>query len=164
MKKALVFRTAQTHVVSELIEKLECKNYKIWCVVQESSLDDLKTKYPSVNYITAPDGFFDYKKFKADRWLVKKIRRAKCGRVFVPSSSYEFNNFLEIRRIIYSLGFKKITYFVAYGKAVTMDLTLSELCAERLVKSSLFIDFLILLSNTVSFVSFIKNKILKISR
>ncbi|MCY6959574.1 hypothetical protein [Clostridium brassicae] len=95
MKTILIMRIANMQTMEQLISYLKEHNKKdnIYCLIQKSSIEAFKEKYPHINYIEKQNGFFKYKEFKKDINLKSKLKCVKADEMYIPSSYIDFPDF-----------------------------------------------------------------------
>lgn len=118
MKNILIIRSANMPIIDKLINYIRNKNqninFKLFCLIQRSSVLSFKEKYPFITYIEKEDGFFSYRNFKINKELKEMLNSIGFDEIYIPSSSEDFIDFEETLLIVGKIKTKKNILFNCY--------------------------------------------------
>lgn len=112
MAEILVFRSAKHPVVKECIEKInnEYGDCIIWLCIQEQCMD-MYSEYTNIQFITFPNGMFNYEKTIANKKLCRMLVGKAFDDIYIPYSSH-VPNCEEIEKIVvHILKERKAIYY-----------------------------------------------------
>lgn len=110
MKKILFFRSAKWSVIDLLVQQFD-KEDEIYCLVQHSSVDKIKEKYPMIHCYVLSEDYFSYYNF-----LESIKEKMEFDEVYIPISGYQFNGLEEIYSIIEEINYQTLFLINGDGK------------------------------------------------
>lgn len=134
-KNLLMIRCANGETIEKLINHInnKYKNEEInfYCLIQKSSIENFKQKYPYIEYIEKEDGFFSYNFFKKNKQLKNKLENMHFDEIYIPSSYVDYPDFNEVFLISSRIKNKKIILFNCYGEILEKKLNFVLLWVDR---------------------------------
>lgn len=136
MKKSiLMIRCANGEVIEKLInyinDKYEGEEIDFYCLIQKSSTESFKQKYPYIKYIEKEDGFFSYELFKKNKIIQKQLAGIYFDEIYIPSSYPDFPDFNEVFLIVSKIKSEKTILFNCYGETITKKLKFALLWIDK---------------------------------
>ncbi|WP_434290098.1 hypothetical protein [Clostridium botulinum] len=133
MKKILIVRSANMVTMDKLIMYIIHNNndYKIYCLIQESSITSFKNSYPYINFIKKEDGFFNYENFKDNKELISQLNDIYFDEIYIPSSTVDFSNFQETFMIVSKIKANRNILFNCYGEIHKQNLKFYSLWFDK---------------------------------
>ncbi len=110
MKRILAFRCAAEDVMEKLFTRIGDRE-DITCYVQENAVREYGSKYPHVKFLSIHENYFNYDSFLKSADIVQE----KFDRIYIPSTSRNFNGFDEIFKIVGLMKYRELVLFNCDG-------------------------------------------------
>lgn len=118
-------------LINYILDKNKNIDYRIYCLIQKSSVSSFKHTYPYMDFIEKEDGFFNYKDFKNNSQLIRKFNSIYFDEIYIPSSTVEFNNFEETFMIVSKIKTNKNILFNCDGDIYVKRINFYLICLDK---------------------------------